>query len=210
MSNCAWAVHDLGRELPYFLSLLVRTEKPTGVLTPGRLFDFWRPFRSSDSTASSAIRIIPLRVMKIILSPMNHYNNTIRRVTLETAYRLRHPIRRSVRGARESLAPYHAVLGTGDHRHLHPALHRIEIGAVIVLDDRPGDGYRVDPSGLGKGEPGNGEQQPLAVVILGGIVTSTFMNMIVIPALYLKFANVDERVKKEMPVLRDRATVAGD
>jgi Cu/Ag efflux pump CusA len=27
----------------------------------------------------------------------------------------------------------------------------------------------------------------MAVVILGGIVTSTFLNMIVIPALYLKY-----------------------
>jgi Cu/Ag efflux pump CusA len=27
----------------------------------------------------------------------------------------------------------------------------------------------------------------MAIVILGGIVTSTFLNMIVIPALYLKF-----------------------
>jgi hypothetical protein len=30
-------------------------------------------------------------------------------------------------------------------------------------------------------------QQPTAVVILGGIVASTFLNMIVIPALYLKY-----------------------
>jgi hypothetical protein len=30
-------------------------------------------------------------------------------------------------------------------------------------------------------------QQPMAVVILGGIVTSTFLNIIVIPALYLKY-----------------------
>ena len=30
----------------------------------------------------------------------------------------------------------------------------------------------------------------MAVVILGGIVTSTFLNMIVIPALYLKYGEV--------------------
>jgi Cu/Ag efflux pump CusA len=50
----------------------------------------------------------------------------------------------------------------------------------------------------------------LAVVILGGIFTSTFLNMIVIPALYLKFANVEERVKNERPVFQDNATVIGD
>ena len=43
------------------------------------------------------------------------------------------------------------------------------------------------PLALGKGEPGKEIQQPMAIVILGGIVTSTFLNMVVIPALYLKF-----------------------
>jgi hypothetical protein len=44
----------------------------------------------------------------------------------------------------------------------------------------------------------------------GTIFTSTFLNMIVIPALYLKFANVEEALKNESPVVRDKATVAGD
>jgi CzcA family heavy metal efflux pump len=43
------------------------------------------------------------------------------------------------------------------------------------------------PLALGAGEPGKEIQHPMAVVILGGIVTSTFLNMIVIPALYLKY-----------------------
>jgi Cu/Ag efflux pump CusA len=37
----------------------------------------------------------------------------------------------------------------------------------------------------------------MAVVILGGVVTSTFLNMIVIPALYLKFGGAEARVKTE-------------
>lgn len=48
-------------------------------------------------------------------------------------------------------------------------------------------GIGLVPLALGAGEPGKEIQQPMAVVILGGIVTSTFLNMIVIPALYLKF-----------------------
>ena len=71
-------------------------------------------------------------------------------------------------------------------------------------------GVGLIPLALGKGEPGKEIQQPLAVVILGGIFTSTFLNMIVIPALYLKFANVEEALKNGSPVLRDKATVAGD
>ncbi len=48
-------------------------------------------------------------------------------------------------------------------------------------------GVGLVPLALGAGEPGREIQQPMAVVILGGIVTSTFLNMIVIPALYLKY-----------------------
>jgi Cu/Ag efflux pump CusA len=48
-------------------------------------------------------------------------------------------------------------------------------------------GVGLIPLALGVGEPGKEIQQPMAVVILGGIVTSTFLNMIVIPALYLKY-----------------------
>ncbi len=48
-------------------------------------------------------------------------------------------------------------------------------------------GIGLVPLAFGAGDPGKEIQQPMAVVILGGIVTSTFLNMIVIPALYLKY-----------------------
>jgi len=79
-----------------------------------------------------------------------------------------------------------------------------------ILMTAPVTGVGLIPLALGKGEPGKEIQQPLAVVILGGIFTSTFLNMIVIPALYVKFANVEEALKNESPVLRDKATLAGD
>jgi copper/silver efflux system protein len=58
-------------------------------------------------------------------------------------------------------------------------------------------GVGLIPLALGAGEPGREIQQPMAVVILGGIATSTFLNMIVIPALYLKFGGAEARVKTE-------------
>jgi CzcA family heavy metal efflux pump len=56
-------------------------------------------------------------------------------------------------------------------------------------------GVGLVPLALGVGQPGKEIQQPMAVVILGGIVTSTFLNMIVIPALYLKYGR--EEVTQE-------------
>ena len=47
-------------------------------------------------------------------------------------------------------------------------------------------GLGLIPLALGAGETGKEIQQPMAIVILGGIFTSMFLNMIVIPALYLK------------------------
>ncbi len=54
-------------------------------------------------------------------------------------------------------------------------------------------GVGLIPLALGAGEPGKEIQQPMAVVILGGIVSSTFLNMIVIPALYLKYGRAEAK-----------------
>jgi CzcA family heavy metal efflux pump len=71
-------------------------------------------------------------------------------------------------------------------------------------------GVGLIPLALGVGEPGKEIQQPMAVVILGGIFTSTFLNMIVIPALYLKFGRVEARAaSREYPKEGELAT-AGD
>jgi CzcA family heavy metal efflux pump len=43
------------------------------------------------------------------------------------------------------------------------------------------------PLALGQGQPGKEIEAPMAIVILGGLVTSTFLNMVVVPALYARF-----------------------
>jgi CzcA family heavy metal efflux pump len=43
------------------------------------------------------------------------------------------------------------------------------------------------PIAISVGEPGRELQQPMAVVILGGLLSSTILNLLVIPALFLKF-----------------------
>ena len=56
-------------------------------------------------------------------------------------------------------------------------------------------GLALIPLALGIGEPGKEIQAPLAVVVLGGLITSTFLNMFVIPALFLRYG----RFGKEAP-----------
>jgi len=53
--------------------------------------------------------------------------------------------------------------------------------------------FRSDQIAFAADKPGNEILSPLAIVILGGLLSSTALNMIVIPALYVKF----EREEKE-------------
>ena len=49
------------------------------------------------------------------------------------------------------------------------------------------------PLALGLDEPGKEIEAPMAIVILGGLLTSTALNMIVIPALYYRFGQPEGR-----------------
>lgn len=50
-------------------------------------------------------------------------------------------------------------------------------------------GLALVPIALGSDEPGKEIESPMAVVILGGLITSTFLNMIVLPLIYYKFSS---------------------
>ena len=43
------------------------------------------------------------------------------------------------------------------------------------------------PLALGSGEPGKEIEGPMAIVILGGLATSTLLNLLVMPSLALRF-----------------------
>jgi len=48
-------------------------------------------------------------------------------------------------------------------------------------------GLALLPLALAAGEPGNEIQRPLAIVVLGGLLTSLALNMVVVPALYYRW-----------------------
>ncbi|MDE6461220.1 MAG: CusA/CzcA family heavy metal efflux RND transporter [Muribaculaceae bacterium] len=75
--------------------------------------------------------------------------------------------------AREGLSPYERVMqGSADR--LLPIIMTALTSALALL-----------PLALGADKPGNEIQSPMAVVILGGLISSTILNSFVLPATYL-------------------------
>jgi Cu/Ag efflux pump CusA len=71
-------------------------------------------------------------------------------------------------------------------------------------------GLALIPLALGGGEPGNELQTPMAIVILGGLLTATALNMLVLPALYRLFGDRTEpiRLPRDAPVPIDPGLAA--
>lgn len=58
-------------------------------------------------------------------------------------------------------------------------------------------GLALIPLALGGGAPGKEIQAPMAIVILGGLMTSTFLNMVVVPTLFLKWGVRTEKMSSD-------------
>ena len=70
---------------------------------------------------------------------------------------------------------------------LEEAVHRGSLERLSpVLMTALCAGLALVPLVLAAGEPGNEIQAPMGVVILGGLLSSTLLNLFVVPALYLK------------------------
>jgi Cu/Ag efflux pump CusA len=54
-------------------------------------------------------------------------------------------------------------------------------------------GLALLPLALAGGEPGNEIQSPMALVVLGGILTSLALNMVVVPVLFLEYGTTSRR-----------------
>lgn len=77
----------------------------------------------------------------------------------------------------EGVPPQEAVM-RGSLERLSPILMTALTAGLALL-----------PLALGGGEPGNELQTPMAIVILGGLISATALNMIVLPALYSMYGH---------------------
>jgi Cu/Ag efflux pump CusA len=55
-------------------------------------------------------------------------------------------------------------------------------------------GLALVPLALAAGEPGSEIQAPMAIVILCGLLSSTLLNMLIVPALYLRFGAIHTKL----------------
>ncbi len=81
-----------------------------------------------------------------------------------------------------------------EHEGVRDAAEAVKRGAeerlVPILMTALAAGLALVPLALAAGEPGSEIQAPMAVVILCGLLSSTLLNMLVVPALYLRFGAI--------------------
>jgi Cu/Ag efflux pump CusA len=78
-----------------------------------------------------------------------------------------------------------------DHEEVTDFREAVERGAherlIPILMTAMAAGLALIPLAIGGGKAGSEIQTPMAIVILCGLGTSTFLNMVVVPTLYLKY-----------------------
>ena len=90
-----------------------------------------------------------------------------------------------------------------EHENIFDPLAAVTRGArerlIPILMTALAAGLALIPLALAAGEPGSEIQAPMAIVILCGLLTSTLLNMFVVPSLYLRFGNLSRGAAAEQP-----------
>ena len=71
---------------------------------------------------------------------------------------------------------------------------------VPILMTATTTGFALLPLVIAGNIPGHEIEHPMAIVILGGLVTSTLLNLFVVPSLYLRFARTGRNVAPIQPI----------
>jgi Cu/Ag efflux pump CusA len=83
---------------------------------------------------------------------------------------------------REGVTDFRTAVERGAHERLVPILMTAMAAGLALI-----------PLAVGAGKSGSEIQTPMAIVILCGLTTSTLLNMVVVPALYLRYARPSTR-----------------
>jgi Cu/Ag efflux pump CusA len=79
----------------------------------------------------------------------------------------------------EGVTDFREAVERGAHERLVPILMTAMAAGLALI-----------PLALGGGKTGSEIQMPMAIVILCGLTTSTFLNMVVVPTLYLRYGRL--------------------
>lgn len=94
-----------------------------------------------------------------------------------------------------------------EHEGVLDAAEAVKRGAeerlVPILMTALAAGLALVPLALAAGQPGSEIQSPMAVVILFGLASSTLLNMIVVPALYLRFGAIRQELTSNISTTRN-------
>ena len=71
-------------------------------------------------------------------------------------------------------------------------------------------GLALVPLAISGDIPGHEIEHPMAIIILGGLVTSTVLNLFILPSLYLRFAKSKERRHRPVTVEREREKIPSE
>lgn len=94
----------------------------------------------------------------------------------------------------------HLVLVDGRSWDAGTALQGARDRLVPILMTACVTGLALLPLALRSGEPGNEVEGPMAIVILGGLVTSTLLNLLVLPALALRYGQFARQARDADPL----------
>jgi Cu/Ag efflux pump CusA len=81
----------------------------------------------------------------------------------------------------EGVTNFREAVERGAHERLVPILMTAMAAGLALI-----------PLALGGGKSGSEIQTPMAIVILCGLTTSTLLNMVVVPTMYLRYGQLTE------------------